>query len=62
MPRTNRPREATCKSQLAFATTIGLRGKAIATDVPSSMRSVFTAAMACARNGSCLFSIVSSPS
>jgi len=41
---------------------MGLRGKAIATEVPNSIRCVLTAAMACARNGSCLFSIVSSPS
>jgi hypothetical protein len=38
----HKPREALRKSQLAFATTIGLGGKAMATDVPSSTRSVFT--------------------
>ena len=62
IPSTKRPREAIRKSHDAFATTIGLRGNAIATEVPSCIRSVQTAAMACARNGSFLFSIVSAPS
>ncbi len=51
-PRTNRPREAICKSQEAWATTIGLRGNAMATAVPSPMRVVETAATPNARNGS----------
>ena len=62
IPSTNRPREAICKSQQVLAITIGLRGNEIATEVPSSIRSVTTPAMACARNGSFLFSIVIAPS
>ena len=62
MPSAKRPFEAVCRSQQAFATTIGLRGKAMATAVPSSIRFVAVAATACARNGSWRFSIVSTPS
>ena len=45
-----------------FATTIGLRGKAMATAVPSSIRVEAPAATASARKGSWRFSIVSAPS
>jgi hypothetical protein len=62
IPSTKRPREAICRSHDVLATTIGLRGKAMTTEVPSCIRSVQTAAIACARNGSFLFSIVSAPS
>ena len=57
-----RPFAARCRSQLISAVIIGLRGKAIATAVPSETRSVFTAASANGRNGSFLISGVTIPS
>src|ERR1051326_7317726 len=60
-PSTKRPREADWRSQLAFATAIGLRENAIAMLVWSDACSVLTAATARARNGSFLFSDVVRP-
>jgi len=57
-----RPRVAPARSQPTLATAIGVRAKAIATLVCSSMRSVAAPATANARNGSCLFSIEATPS
>jgi hypothetical protein len=57
-----RPPDARWISQLISAVIIGLRGKAIATDVPSVTRSVVIAAAASGRNGSFLISGVTMPS
>ena len=61
-PRTKRPRDAFCRSQLTFATAIGLRENEIAMLVSSVGVVVATAASACARKGSFLFSDVVRPS
>src|SRR3546814_10548373 len=61
-PSVKRPWLVSCRSQEAFATTIGLRGNAIATLVASRSLSVVTADTASGRNGSCLFSLVETPS
>src|SRR5712691_9406539 len=55
-PRANRPPEAFWRSQAVWASTMGLRGKATAMAVPSCRRSVFTAATARGRKGSCFVS------
>src|ERR1700730_15329865 len=52
-PSTKRPPEAFWRSQAVCANTMGLRGKATAMAVPSCRRSVFTAATARGRKGSC---------
>ena len=51
-----RPPEALARSHAMWASTIGLRGKATAIDVPSLMRPVAVAATASGRNGSCCVS------
>src|SRR5262249_20354531 len=61
-PRTKRPRDAIWRSQLAFATGIGLRENAMAIPVASPRRLVLTAATPRARKGSFLFSEVTRPS
>jgi hypothetical protein len=61
-PSTKRPREATWRSQLALATGMGLREKAMATPVERLMRAVVTAATPSARKGSFRFSEVTRPS
>ena len=48
-----RPLDCAAKSQAICAVTIGLRGKATAIAVPSSMRSVAAAACVSGRNGLC---------
>ena len=61
-PSTKRPFDAACRSHDASATTIGLRGKAMATPVASCTRSVVVVAMASGRNGSLAFSCVTTAS
>ena len=47
----NRPPDRAARSHAAWAVTIGLRGKAMATSVPSTMLSAASAARAQAMNG-----------
>ena len=54
----NLPLEARARSQDMYAHTIGLRGKASTTAVPSLMRSVLTAATASGNNASVPLSAV----
>ena len=61
-PTTNRPPVEPAMSQPTSATAIGVRAKAIATPVWSSIRSVAAPATASARNGSCWFSGATMPS
>ncbi len=61
-PRTKRPPEFACRSQAWLASTVGLRGKATATDGVSSIRPVAAAAKASGVNGSCPNSTVITPS
>src|SRR6185312_5789774 len=61
-PTTKRPPVEPARSHPVSATAIGVRAKAIATEVCSSILSVAAPATASARNGSCLFSIVTMPS
>ena len=58
----NRPFDISCRSLAVYARVIGVRANATAMPVPSSMRSVCSAASASGRNGSCPVSAVSSPS
>ena len=51
-PSTNRPRDRVCRSQPMLASSIGLRAKATAMAVPSSISLVWAAAAASGRNGS----------
>ena len=51
-PSTKRPFEKDCRSQPMLASVIGLRANATAIDVPSSSRSVCSAASRRGRNGS----------
>ena len=60
-PSRNRPPERAWRSQPTWASTIGLRAKATAMAVISSMRSVLWAARPRGRNGSWLVSADSSP-
>ena len=55
-PRMKRPPEALARSHEMWASTMGLRGKATAIEVPSLIRSVTVAAAASGRNGSCCVS------
>src|SRR5947199_1661485 len=57
-----RPVELACRSQQMLASIIGLRGKAIATPVPSWIRCVSRAATTRGKNGSWLVSALHSPS
>src|SRR6185437_13695470 len=61
-PSTNRPPELAWRSQACAARTVGLRGKATATDGVSSTRSVASAAKASGANGSCPSSTVATTS
>ena len=61
-PTTKRPPVEPARSQPTLATAIGVRAKAIATPVCNSIRRVAVPATASARNGSCLFSIETTPS
>ena len=60
-PSTNRPPVSACRSHPMFASSIGLRAKATAIDVPSSISEVLPAATASGRNGSCDVSAVHAP-
>jgi hypothetical protein len=61
-PRMNRPADARWRSFAVYAVTIGVRANATAMPVPSSIRSVCSAAMAAGRKGSCAVSAVNNPS
>jgi hypothetical protein len=61
-PRMNRPSENDCRSLAVWASVIGLRANATAMAVPTSIRSVCSAASRQARNGSWLVSAVQAPS
>src|ERR1700751_4154868 len=61
-PTQNRPPVAPARPQPTLATAIGVGAKAIGTPVCNSIRSVAVPATANARNGSCLFSIATTPS
>ena len=52
-PMQNRPPESCCKSHASIASTIGLRGKAMVTDVCRPMRSVAVAATVIVSMESC---------
>ena len=58
----NRPFEKACRSFAVMAGVIGLRANATAMPVPSSTRSVASAASSSGRNGSWLVSAVHTPS
>jgi hypothetical protein len=60
-PRMKRPFEYACRSQPMLASSIGLRAKATAIDVPSSTCSVCSAASSSGKNGSWLVSAVQTP-
>ncbi len=51
-PRMKRPLEKDCRSHARLASVIGLRAKATAIDVPSSISDVCSAASSSGRNGS----------
>jgi len=61
-PRMKRPRESRCMPQAVCASCVGERANAMATAVPSSTRSVATAARVNAMNGSCAVSAAHNPS
>ncbi len=61
-PRMNRPREYACRSQPRLASVMGLRAKATAMLVPSSILVVCSAANVNGRKGSWLISPVQQPS
>ena len=60
-PSTSRPPDSRCRSYAEYAIAIGVRAKATATEVPSSIRSVAVAASARATNGSCAASVTNNP-
>ena len=62
MPRTRRPFDTACRSHAVWATVIGVRAKATMMSVPSSTRSVASAATSSGRNGSWFVSEDHSPS
>ena len=61
-PSVNRPPDSACTSLACSATVIGFRANATTIDVPISIRSVRSAAMAQARNGSIWVSNAHQPS
>ena len=61
-PSRKRPSDCTCRSQAVLARVIGLRAKATAMPVPSSSRSVASAARTWGRKGSWLVSALHAPS
>ena len=61
-PSRNRPDDRACRSQAVVARAMGLRAKATAMDVPSSMGAAAVAARASGRKGSWLSSADQRPS